>query len=230
MAGKFYAVASGRKTGIFKTWAECQAQVKGFSGARYKSFQTLEEAQRFVDGKTEQKLKTSLKTSGAEASTGFKPEIVIYTDGGSRNHGNRLGQHVKSNDKAAWAFLAVKGEREVAKSGSEYGATNNRMEIMAFRNALMWLDYYRLNDKRLLFVLDSKYVLDAVTKRWIFSWAKKGWKTSSGEPVKNRELWEEVLELLKKFKNAKYAWTKGHADNYGNNKVDRLLNEEMDRM
>ena len=73
MAGKFYAVASGRKTGIFKTWAECQAQVKGFSGARYKSFQTLEEAQRFVDGKTEQKLKTSLKTSGAEASTGFKP-------------------------------------------------------------------------------------------------------------------------------------------------------------
>ena len=136
MAGKFYAVASGRKTGIFKTWAECQAQVKGFSGARYKSFQTLEEAQRFVDGKTEQKL----KTSGAEASTGFKPEIVIYTDGGSRNHGNRLGQHVKSNDKAAWAFLAVKGEREVAKSGSEYGATNNRMEIMAFRNALMWLD------------------------------------------------------------------------------------------
>ena len=57
MAGKFYAVASGRKTGIFKTWAECQAQVKGFSGARYKSFQTLEEAQRFVDGKFEQKLK-----------------------------------------------------------------------------------------------------------------------------------------------------------------------------
>lgn len=104
------------------------------------------------------------------------------------------------------------------------------MEIMAFRNALMWLDYYRLNDKRLLFVLDSKYVLDAVTKRWLFSWAKKGWKTASGEPVKNRELWEEVLELLKKFKNAKYAWTKGHADNYGNNKVDRLLNEEMDRM
>ena len=129
MAGKFYAVASGRKTGIFKTWAECQAQVKGFSGARYKSFQTLEEAQRFVDGKTEQKLKTSLKTSGAEASTGFKPEIVIYTDGGSRNHGNRLGQHVKSNDKAAWAFLAVKGEREVANL-----AANTVRRIIAWKS------------------------------------------------------------------------------------------------
>lgn len=76
-------------------------------------------------------------------------------------------------------FLAVKGEREVAKSGSEYGATNNRMEIMAFRNALMWLDYYRLNDKRLLFVLDSKYVLDAVTKRWLFH-GPKGMENSLG--------------------------------------------------
>lgn len=225
MADKFYAVASGRRTGIFKTWAECQAQVKGFSGARYKSFRTLEEAQRFVDGRTE-----NPGTSGVEAGTGFNPEIVLYTDGGSRNHGNRPGQHVKSDDKAAWAFLAVKDGREVARSGGEYGATNNRMEIMAFRNALMWLDYYRLNDKRLLFVLDSKYVLDAVTKRWLFSWAGKGWKTASGEPVRNRELWEEVLELLKKFRNAEYVWTKGHADNYGNNKVDRLLNEEMDRM
>lgn len=70
-------------------------------------------------------------------------------------------------------LFGCKGEREVAKSGSEYGATNNRMEIMAFRNALMWLDHYRLNDKRLLFVLDSKYVLDAVTKRWLFHGPKR---------------------------------------------------------
>lgn len=73
---------------------------KRFFRCKIQELPNFEEAQRFVDGKTEQKL----KTSGTEDSTGFKPEIVIYTDGGSRNHGNRLGQHVKSNDKAAWAF------------------------------------------------------------------------------------------------------------------------------
>lgn len=226
MAGRFYAVAAGRKTGVFNTWAECQAQVRGFSGAKFKSFPTLAEAQAFVAGKSAD----SSEKCSEGGSSAFDPEIVMYTDGGSRNHGKRAGQHVRDDDRAAWAFLAVKGGREVSRSGSEFGATNNRMEVMAFRNALMWLDYYQLNDSRILFVLDSKYVLDAVNNHWLHSWQRNGWTTSSGSPVKNRGLWEEVLNLLGKFPHIRCEWTKGHADSYGNNKVDRLLNDEMDRM
>lgn len=55
MAKKFYAVRKGRKNGIYETWAECQEQIKGFSGAEYKSFATLEQAEAFVSGETQRK-------------------------------------------------------------------------------------------------------------------------------------------------------------------------------
>lgn len=67
--GKFYAVKSGRKTGVFSTWTECEQQVKGFSGARYKSFATKEEAEAFLNGN-----ESSSKTIG-------KDDLQIYVDG-----------------------------------------------------------------------------------------------------------------------------------------------------
>ena len=46
---------------------------------------------------------------------------------------------------------------------------------------------------------DSAYVVNAFTQKWIYGWLKNGWKNSSKEPVKNKELWEELYELVKKF-------------------------------
>lgn len=155
---------------------------------------------------------------------------MLWTDGGSRNHGNKLGQHVKKNDKAAWAFLIKMNTDQVARSGGELGATNNRMEVMALLCALKYLIEHNLQNKSILAILDSRYVLDAIQKGWVFGWKRRGWKTSSGTEVANKELWMQMTTLLPRFECLAFQWTKGHQKNEGNIFVDRLLNETMDKM
>ena len=101
---------------------------------------------------------------------------------------------------------------------------------MALKKALLDLKQRELQNEKILVVLDSKYVLDAITKRWLQLWEKNGWKTSAGTGVKNKELWMEISRLLPEFSNLDYQWTKGHANDEGNNLVDELLNKTMDQM
>lgn len=217
--GKFYAVKKGRKTGIFTTWAECQKQVSGFPKAEFKSFISKQEADNWLK---------EIKSSNENRRKSYS--VIVYTDGGSRNHGNKKGEHVKKNDKAAWAYLIKYQGSIISDTDGEYGSTNNRMEIMALKKALLDLKQRELQNEKILVVLDSKYVLDAITKRWLQSWEKNGWKTSAGTGVKNKELWMEISRLLPEFSNLDYQWTKGHANDEGNNLVDELLNKTMDKM
>lgn len=227
MAQKYYAVKKGRQTGIFLTWPECQKQVSGFKGAQYKSFTSQQEAKRYLQGTVENNVQPEIKiqnTAVVEYAT------VLYTDGGSRNHGNKAGQHVKKDDKAAWAYLIKYGKYSTSDTGFEYGSTNNRMEIMALKKAMERIITAKLQNEKTLAILDSKYVLDALNKGWLYNWSKNNWKTASGQDVKNKELWQEILALLPQFKNITFKWTKGHADDQGNVFVDKLLNETMDKM
>ena len=219
LVGKFYAVKKGRKTGIFTTWAECQKQVSGFPKAEFKSFISKQEADNWLK---------EIKSSNENKRKNYS--IIVYTDGGSRNHGNKKGEHVKKNDKAAWAYLIKYQGSIISDTDGEYGSTNNRMEIMALKKALLDLKQRELQNEKILVVLDSKYVLDAITKRWLQSWEKNSWKTSAGTGVKNKELWMEISRLLPEFPNLDYQWTKGHANDEGNNLVDELLNKTMDQM
>ena len=217
--GKFYAVKKGRKTGIFTTWAECQKQVSGFPKAEFKSFISKQEADDWLK---------EIKSSNENRRKSYS--VIVYTDGGSRNHGNKKGEHVKKNDKAAWAYLIKYQGSIISDTDGEYGSTNNRMEIMALKKALLDLKQRELQNEKILVVLDSKYVLDAITKRWLQSWEKNGWKTSAGTGVKNKELWMEISRLLPEFPNLDYQWKKGHANDEGNNLVDELLNKTMDQI
>ncbi len=228
---KFYAVKRGRKTGIFTTWEETENQVKGYPGAKHKSFKTREEAEAYLGGKTGDSTKSAAAFQ-PEATTldlGFDDEVRVYTDGGSRTHGNKLGEHVKSDDKAAWAYLILAGGERLSGTGGEHGATNNRMEIMALLKAVEKLAEKGWQNKQILVVSDSRYVLNAVTKGWLKGWRRRGWKRSGG-PLVNKELWQQLDAQLEQFSNINYKWTKGHADNDGNVFVDELLNKTMDKM
>ncbi|WP_143461438.1 ribonuclease H family protein [Levilactobacillus enshiensis] len=231
MAQKYYAVRRGRQPGIYRTWPETQKQVSGFSGAQYKSFTTEVAAKSFMTAKaTPPSTPTAKRAAGTttQRATGT-PTITVYTDGGSRNTGNVAGGHVRSVDKAAWAYRIELPDRAVTGSAGEFGATNNRMEIMAFRNALQRLVDLGQTQTEIQFVLDSQYVLNAVTKGWLAGWKRRGWKRSAG-PLVNAELWQDVDRLLPQFSHLTYQWTKGHATNQGNVFVDHLLNETMDGM
>lgn len=219
---KFYAVSVGRKTGVFLSWPECQKQVSGYPGAKYKSFLTQQAAQAWLENP---KLTNEIPM---QTTTNF--DIYVYTDGGSRNHGNRKGEHVKENDKAAWAFLLRRQQKKYTQVGGAYGQTNNAMEITALLHALRLITTNQWQNEKISVTLDSKYVLDAVTKGWLKNWQKNGWKTATGKAVANQRLWQEVFDLLLGCPNITFNWTKGHANNPGNNYVDCLLNQKMDAM
>lgn len=232
---KYYAVRHGKKPGIYTTWADAKKQIDGYPKAMYKSFPTKKEAEDFVSGKigyskVTSKTKTSKLGTTASTKNNLKDyDIVVYTDGGSRNTGNVAGGHVRNSDKAAWAYLIQMGEHKAADSAGERGATNNKMEITALLSALKKLIEHNLQGQKIIFVLDSRYVLDAINKHWLDGWAKRGWTRTAGELV-NKELWQEIYKLLPQFKNATFDWTKGHAANAGNIYVDELLNKTMDKM
>ena len=80
MAKKYYAVRTGRKTGVFMTWAECQKQVMGFSGAEFKSFSTMEEAQAFA-GVSAEGIPDTLSRAEKPASD----QVIAYVDGSYRS-------------------------------------------------------------------------------------------------------------------------------------------------
>ncbi|WP_129044522.1 ribonuclease H family protein [Companilactobacillus metriopterae] len=227
---KYYAVRIGKNPGIYNTWAECKAQVDGFVGARYKSFTSLSEAEDFIKNDTYTP-KTKKETSKKfEYSNLDDFELVVYTDGGSRNHGNVKGGHVLSSDKAAWAYLIKTSNEKIEDSDGEFGATNNKMEITALIESIKKINNLELNDKKVIFILDSQYVLNAIIKGWLVSWKANGYKKSDGKVPANLELWKELDELLPTIPNKSFEWTKGHDNDAGNNRVDELLNLTMDRM
>lgn len=249
---KFYAVKKGRKPGIYRTWEEAKAQVDGYSGAEYKSFSKITDATAYLNWNKENQgtdierdeaalQKAIKKITSHQAKSEKKPVVknrtqqtknkdyfaTIYTDGGTRNTGVYKGGHVKKTDKAAWAYRIEWDHQEVHGAGGEYGATNNKMEQTGFIHALKKLIELGFNNKKLLFVLDSQYVLNAINKGWLKSWKKRGWKKSSGA-LANKKEWQEIDRLLMQFPNATFSWTKGHANNAGNEFVDHFLNKYMD--
>lgn len=235
---KFYAVKRGKKPGIYTSWPECQRQVAGFANARFKGFMTRQAALEWLQQPEKAKSRslskatqTSLDLFGESPAETFVPTIVFYTDGGSRNHGNRRGDHVHDQDRAAWAYLIrFEDGFKITDTAGEFGATNNRMEVMGLLKCLQRLLELNLQNEPIEGILDSQYVLNAINQGWLANWANRNWKTTNGKPVANQELWAEINAMLPQFKRLRFKWTKGHASNHGNIIVDQLLNQTMDNL
>lgn len=229
---KLYAVKVGRTPGVYRTWAAAEKQVKGYPGAVYKSFDKVTDAAAFMDwNENTQPLKADkpLKIKSKKQSNADDYAAKIFTDGGSRNHGVHKGGHVLVTDKAAWAYLIQYEGQAISDSGGEFGATNNKMEQTALIEAMKKLIAMDLNHEKLLFTLDSHYVLDPINNHWLNGWQKRGWRRANG-PLKNADQWQEIYKLLQQFDQADFAWTHGHQGNYGNEFVDHKLNDYMNRM
>ncbi len=133
--------------------------------------------------------------------------VIIYTDGACSGNPGPGG----------WGSILMIGENMKEISGGKSNTTNNVMELTAVIEALKLLkrpcnvDLYS----------DSAYVVNAFLQNWIWGWIKNGWKNSSKEDVKNKELWQELLSLTK-VHNVTFHKVKGHADNEYNNRCDEL--------
>ncbi|MBQ2062796.1 MAG: ribonuclease HI [Oscillospiraceae bacterium] len=133
--------------------------------------------------------------------------VTIYTDGACSGNPGPGG----------WgAILAYRGkEKEI--SGGEAETTNNRMELTAVIEALALLKEPCVVE----LYSDSKYVIDALEKGWVYGWKMRGWKKSDRKPALNVDLWEKLLEQAEKHE-LRYHWVKGHAENEKNNRCDQM--------
>jgi ribonuclease HI len=140
--------------------------------------------------------------------------VEIYTDGACRGNPGPGG----------WAALLIAGPIRREVSGAESATTNNRMELKAAIEGLAAL-------KRRCAVqlyTDSKYVLQGITE-WLPNWKARGWRTAAREPVKNQDLWEQ-LDATAAGQDIEWHWVKGHSGQEGNEYVDQLANEAIDRL
>ena len=111
------------------------------------------------------------------------------------------------------------GDVEKELSGGERDTTNNRMELMA---AIQGLNALK-RPCRVTLSTDSRYVMDGLTK-WIHGWLKNGWRTADKKPVKNAELWQELLAASKPHR-IEWVWVKGHAGHPDNERADKLASD-----
>ena len=134
-------------------------------------------------------------------------KVVIYTDGACSGNPGPGG----------WGTILMYKDTAKEISGYMKNTTNNIMEITAVIEGLKMLKY----KCDVEIYSDSAYVVNAFNNHWIEGWIKKNWVNSSKEPVKNKELWEELYNLTKQHE-VKFIKVKGHSDNEYNNRCDEL--------
>lgn len=140
--------------------------------------------------------------------------VQIYTDGACKGNPGLGG----------WgALLRYKG-RELELCGGEADTTNNRMELLAVIQGLGALK----RQSKVLLVTDSKYVMQGM-QQWLAGWKKRGWKTASNQPVKNRDLWERLDALVQQHE-VQWQWVAGHTGHPGNERADQLANKGVEEM
>ena len=134
-------------------------------------------------------------------------EVTIWTDGSCDT----------TSGDGGWGYLMRWQDHERTDAAYAPNTTNNRMELTAAVEALKALK--EPCDVRL--VTDSQYLKKAFTDGWLDTWRRNGWRTASRTPVKNRDLWEELLALTETHE-VTWSWTRGHAGHAENETVDRL--------
>jgi len=137
--------------------------------------------------------------------------VKIHTDGGCEGNPGPGG----------WAaVLEYKGQKKEV-SGGDPATTNNRMELQAAIGALNALS----EPCEVELFTDSNYLRDGITK-WISSWKRRGWMTSTKEPVKNKDLWRALDDAARRHRIT-WRWLKGHAGHEGNERCDQLAGSEI---
>ncbi|MEM7688057.1 MAG: ribonuclease HI [Pseudomonadota bacterium] len=146
--------------------------------------------------------------------TNQRKQVSIFTDGACKGNPGPGG----------WGALLRLGPHEKELSGGEADTTNNRMEMTAVIKGLSALT--EPCDVELY--SDSKYVLDGITK-WVEGWKKRGWVTASKKPVRNADLWHELIAAAARHE-VSWNWVKGHSGHPENERVDKLASDEANRI
>jgi ribonuclease HI len=208
----FYAVAAGKKPGIYRAWFGpdgAEVQVRGVEGARFRGFVTLKEAEAWIKnpGVFRPGPGQAKKPSAKQPLPDTKDRIIIYSDGGSINNPGPGG----------YGVVIIDGGKRSELSGGFRMTTNNRMELTGAIEGLKLFD----KPSRILVRTDSQYVVRGIMEGWAIKWRKNGWMRTRNEPAENYDLWKTLIELTEKH-NVIFEWLKGHAGHDENERCDEL--------
>jgi len=150
-----------------------------------------------------------LRNSGTPEESAALQRVIIHTDGGCKGNPGPGG----------FGVVLVAGRHRKELSAGFRLTTNNRMELRAAIAALELLNA----PCEIELHSDSKYVIDAMTKKWVEGWKKRGWMTAGRTPVKNKDLWIRLVAASQPHK-INWCWVKGHAGHAENERCDELAN------
>lgn len=139
-------------------------------------------------------------------------EVTIYTDGACSGNPGPGG----------WGAILMYKENKKEISGGKKDTTNNVMELTAVIEALKLLKY----QCKVKLYSDSAYVVNAFLQNWVINWQRNNWKTADKKEVKNKELWQELVELTN-IHDITFIKVKGHSDNEYNNRCDELARKAI---
>ncbi len=221
MAKKYYAVRQGRQTGVFETWAECQRQVTGFSGAEFKSFPTKEEAWAFAHPETAESqnavsrtiratdLETGEITSSvnAEESALVSDTVEAYVD----------GSFVPGRAEFAYGMVILHNGEELRFSGNIQDKELAKMhnvagEIKGAEAAMQ----YALDNQAANLVIYHDY-------EGIAKWCTGAWKAAKPGTQAYREFYRKASEKV----NIRFVKVKGHSNNKYNDMADELAKQAL---
>jgi ribonuclease HI len=143
-----------------------------------------------------------------------KTVVEIWTDGGCKPNPGPGG----------WSAILKYGTTIRELSGAAPDTTNNRMELTAAAEALEALK----RPCTIILHTDSQYLKDGIT-RWHTGWVRKNWRTASGDPVKNMDLWRRILDAAKPH-SVDWRWVRGHAGDIMNERADELATKARDSL
>ena len=129
--------------------------------------------------------------------------IEIYTDGSAQ----------PNPGKGGYGIILISGNYRKELSQGFIKTTNNRMELLA---VIVALETLKIENSDVILTTDSKYVVDAINKEWLYNWEKNNFKNRV-----NSDLWKRLLPLLRKH-NITFKWIKGHNNHIENENCDRL--------
>jgi len=207
---KYYAIAKGRKPGVYDNWPEAQAQVRGFAGALFKGFPSRAEAEKWLKNPSYNRTRKygKMPETAANDTLPEDGQVTIYTDGGSINNPGPGG----------YGIVQIYKEDRKELTGGFRHTTNNRMELTACIVALQHLEYRNVP---VVLYSDSSYVVNGIQKGWAKKWRKNGWVKSDKKPAINPDLWGKLLDLVEGL-DIEFRWVKGHAGNPLNERCDQL--------
>lgn len=198
MAGKFYAVRKGRKNGIYFTWADCQAQINGFSGAEYKSFKTKEEAEAYIMGG---------QANQMEVTVSDDEKAVAYVDG---------SYNIRTKEYSYGAILIYMGKEFCfSKKGEDASLADMRNVAGEILGAQTMMEECVKNGIK---VLDLYYDYEGIEK-----WCTRAWQAKKEGTQKYRDAYEKMSSSLK----VNFHKVAAHTGVELNERVDRLAKQAL---